>query len=239
MKPFCRIWPGYSWTFGELSRTRSLQALQDKALHLLAFEAQWPTQAARANSRNEKGDTVELFITAGLDQGDWFSPVASALTLPVGRNPVCHFEGAARHEGRPTSDGTDQCPGRPDFGVTDVGCNANEKHGSDGNGRSWSQPARQGGLVAPGKGARWAHHCWEDIQRRRERDGNELGRNWNAVSCRRDKVPDGLCGKRQRQDHQSGESRRTAHSGSTRGQPARQAAIVLLQHCVAAKTKAT
>ena len=59
--------------FGELSREKCLQALHNKMQHLLAFEAQWLTQLARAISRNEKGDTMEFRKTAGLDQGDPFS----------------------------------------------------------------------------------------------------------------------------------------------------------------------
>ena len=52
--------------------------------HLLAFEAQLLTQSTRAISRNEKGDTMEFRITAGLDQCDPVSPVAFAATLPLG-----------------------------------------------------------------------------------------------------------------------------------------------------------
>ena len=70
--------------FGELSREKCLQALHNTMPHLLAFEAQWLTQPTRAISRNEKGDTKEFRITAGLDQGDPFSPVAFAATLPLG-----------------------------------------------------------------------------------------------------------------------------------------------------------
>ena len=64
--------------FGELSREKYLQALHNKVPHLLAFDAQRLTQPTRAISRNEKGDTMEFMITAGLDQGDPFSPVAFA-----------------------------------------------------------------------------------------------------------------------------------------------------------------
>ena len=41
-------------------------------------------QPTRAISRNEKGDTMEFRITAGLDQGDPFSPLAFTATLPLG-----------------------------------------------------------------------------------------------------------------------------------------------------------
>ena len=70
--------------FGEISREKCLRALHSKMPHMLAFEAQWLTQPTRAISRNEKGDTMEFMILAGLDQGDPFSPVAFAATLPLG-----------------------------------------------------------------------------------------------------------------------------------------------------------
>ena len=70
--------------FGELSREKCLQSLRNKMPHLLACEAQWLTQPTRAISRNEKGDTMQFRKTAGLDQGDPFSPVAFAATLPLG-----------------------------------------------------------------------------------------------------------------------------------------------------------
>ena len=84
--------------FGDLSREKCLQALHNKMPHLLAFEAQWLTQPTRAISRNEKGDTVEFRITAGLDQGDPFSPVAFAATLPLGelQNAILQAQRVAR-----------------------------------------------------------------------------------------------------------------------------------------------
>ena len=81
--------------FGELSREKCLQALHNKMPHLLAFEAQWLTQPSRAISRDEKGDTVEFRITAGLDQGDPFSPVAFAATLGELQNAILQAQRVA------------------------------------------------------------------------------------------------------------------------------------------------
>ena len=63
--------------FGEISWEKCLQALHNKMPHLLAFEAQCLAQPTRAIS-------MEFMMTAGLDQGDPFSPVAFAATLPLG-----------------------------------------------------------------------------------------------------------------------------------------------------------
>ena len=69
---------------GELSRKKCLQASNSKMPHLLAFEAQWLTQATRAIAKDWEGHMVELMVTGGLDQEDPVSPVAFAATLTLG-----------------------------------------------------------------------------------------------------------------------------------------------------------
>ena len=46
--------------------------------HLLACAAQWLTQPPGAIVRDEEENVVEFMVTAGLDRGDPFSPLALA-----------------------------------------------------------------------------------------------------------------------------------------------------------------
>ena len=158
------------------------QALHNKMSHFLSFEAQRLTQPTRAISRNEKGDTMEFRITAGLDQGDPFSPVAFAATLPLGtlQNAILQAQRVAGI-GRPV---TGCFSFLDDFTLAVPHEAQKPQDSSRGKGSSRAETEHDqvhdphsitsGGLVGTNKTTRQPHHSWKTVQHCGGKPGNKL-----------------------------------------------------------------